>query len=268
MEVIIVNTALELASEAAKFIKNEINTKPNLVLGLATGDTPLMTYDKLVEFYQAGLVDFSKVRTFNLDEYVGLHKSDLNSYYYYMHHNFFDKINIQEENIHLLDGFSEDFNQLAKNYDKLIYENKGIDLQLLGIGINGHIGFNEPDVKLEINTHVTGLTEETLNQNSKFFPNIEQMPKQAITMGLGTIMRAKKILLIATGARKAEIMARFLEDSSISTSTPASTLLLHQNLTIMMDLEAARLYLKEKKMTINENNNQEYKNIIRRFSTI
>jgi glucosamine-6-phosphate deaminase len=268
MEIIIVSNPIELANEAAKIIRNEINKKPNLVLGLATGDTPLKTYDRLVDYYEQGLVDFSKVKTFNLDEYVGLENTDVNSYHYYMHHNFFNRININKENINLLEGFSKDFNQLANNYDKLIYENKGIDLQLLGIGINGHIGFNEPDKKLCLNTHVTNLTEATLNQNSKFFPNIEEMPKQAITMGLGTIMRAKKVLLLASGKRKAEIMASFLEDSSISTNTPASALLLHQSLTVIMDEDAAQLYLKEKKMKFNENINQEYKNTIRRFSTI
>lgn len=268
MEIIILNDQIELAKEAASFIRKEIFYKPNLVLGLATGDTPLKTYDRLVESYNKGLVDFSKVKTFNLDEYVGLEKTDINSYYYYMHHHFFDRINIKKENVHLLDGFSQDFDNLSKNYDKLIHENNGIDLQLLGIGINGHIGFNEPDSKLLVNTHVTDLTEATLKQNSKFFPNINDMPKQAITMGLGTIMRAKKVLLLATGARKAKIMASFLEDQTISTSTPASALLLHPNLTIMMDQEAAEIYLKEKKMNINENVNQKHTHSIRRFSLI
>lgn len=268
MEILIYNNPDELATHAAKFIKEEINSKPSLVLGLATGDTPLKTYDKLVEYYQNKQIDFSQVTTFNLDEYVGINKLDTNSYFYYMHHHFFDKINILEKNIHLLDGSSKDYYQTAKNYDKLINENNGIDLQLLGIGINGHIGFNEPDNELFLNTHVTDLTEATLNQNSKFFPNIKTMPKQAITMGLGTILKSKKILLLATGKRKAEIMARFLKDSVISTSTPASTLLLHNNLTIMMDKDAAEEYLKEKKMKYNENFNKEFKNLVGRPSTI
>lgn len=154
------------------------------------------------------------------------------------------------------------------DYDNLIIENNGIDLQILGIGINGHIGFNEPDKKLLLDTHVTDLTENTLIQNSKFFPNIDKMPKQAITMGLGTIMKAKKILLLVTGKRKAKIIAKLLRNSEVSTSTPATALLLHNNLTVVMDKEAAEIYLKEKKMRINDNLHKKCKDNTRKFDTL
>ncbi len=268
MEIIIVNNPEEVGRQTAELIISEINRKPDLVLGLATGDTPLETYARLVEANRTGMVDFSEVITFNLDEYVGLEKTDPNSYYHYMHSNLFDKINIKEKNTHLLDGFSQDYGQTTAKYDKLIYEHNGIDLQLLGIGMNGHIGFNEPGTELVVNTHVTNLSETTLRQNSKFFGNVDAMPKQAITMGMGTIMKAKRILLLATGKRKAGIIARLLNNNIISTDTPASALLLHPNLTVIIDEDAAEIYMKEKRISKNENIDQKHKNIVRRFSTI
>ncbi|MGM0495707.1 MAG: glucosamine-6-phosphate deaminase [Bacillota bacterium] len=258
MKIHIFNTPERLSEEAAKLIIRDINKKPNLVLGLSTGETPLKTYKKLIAAYENNKVDFSNVITFNLDEYIGLGKNDPNSYHYYMHQNFFDWINIKEDNIHLLDGLSKDYDKLSLKYDKLINEYNGIDLQILGIGINGHIGFNEPDTKLSINTHVTTLSETTITQNNKYFSNKSKIPTHAITMGLGNIMQAKKILLLATGKRKAHIMADFLKKSYVSTNTPASALLLHQNLIIMMDKDAAKLY--EKEMNSNENNYKKYKN--------
>jgi glucosamine-6-phosphate deaminase len=153
-------------------------------------------------------------------------------------------------------------------YDNLINENNGIDLQILGIGINGHIGFNEPSNKLLLDTHVTDLSKKTLEQNSKFFSDIYKMPKQAITMGLGTIMKARQILLLVTGKRKAEVIANCLRSNEINTDIPASALLLHNNLTILLDEDAACIYLKEKKMTENENVNNKYSNYKREFNTI
>jgi len=258
MQVLIYDNAEELSKEAAKLIIKQINKKPNLVLGLATGDTPLKTYKALINANQNHLVDFSKVITFNLDEYVGLSKDDPQSYHYYMHQNLFDHINILEENIHLLDGKAKDFDVSSSQYDDLIASYGGIDLQLLGIGMNGHIGFNEPDTKLSFNTHVTDLTETTLKQNKKYFQGNTPMPTKAITMGLGTIMQAQTILLLATGERKANIMAKFLRKSYLSTDTPASALLLHHHLIVMMDKEAAKLY--EKEMNIYEYNHKEHSN--------
>ena len=257
MQVLIYDTAEELSKEAAKFIIKQINKKPNLVLGLATGDAPLKTYNELIKANQNQIVDFSKVVTFNLDEYVGLSKDDPQSYYYYMHHNLFDHINICEENIHLLDGLAEDYDALSEKYDACIESYNGIDLQILGIGLNGHIGFNEPDTKLSFNTHVTELTPTTIKQNHKYFTH-EKMPTKAITMGLGTIMQAKSILLLATGERKAKIMADFLRKSYLTTNTPASALLLHHHLIVMMDKDAAKLY--EKEMKLNEYNHKKHSN--------
>lgn len=265
MELIVLKNKEEVSEVSSKIIIEEIEKKKNLVLGLATGDTPLETYQKLIKAYQKGVVDFSDVTTFNLDEYLGLPKTDINSYNYYMHHNLFDHINIKPENIHLLNSFSDDFKETAKSYDKMIFENNGIDLQILGIGINGHIGFNEPNNKLLLDTHVTNLTQKTLDQNSKFFPNIDEMPKQAITMGLGSIMKAKKILLIVTGIRKAEVINDCLKNSVLNTDIPASTLLLHNNLTILLDEEAASIYLKEKKMIEHENFDKKHSNNSREF---
>lgn len=268
MNIIIAKDAKEASEIASGKIIEEINTKKSLVLGLATGDTPLQTYKRLIEAYQKGTVDFTDVKTFNLDEYLGLPKEDVNSYNYYMHTNLFDHINIKKENIHLLSGFSDDFTKTANNYDEMIDEYNGIDLQVLGIGVNGHIGFNEPNSKLTLETHVTDLTQATLEQNSKFFPNIDEMPKQAITMGLGTIMKAKKIILIATGIRKANIIAQFLNSNEIDTYTPVSTLLLHNDLTVILDEEAASRYLEEKKMIGNENFNKKCSNNQRKCSTL
>lgn len=255
MKIVVANNEDEVSTIASSMIVEEIKNKSDLVLGLATGDTPLRTYKKLIESYQKGLVSFSKVETFNLDEYVGLSKDDVNSYNYYMHHNLFDHIDIRSENVHLLCGESNDFYTVASDYDKMINESNGIDLQVLGIGMNGHIGFNEPGSSLLLDTHVTDLDEKTLNQNAKFFGSIDKMPKQAITMGLGTIMKAKKIVLLVTGKRKASIIAQFLRAHEINTNNPASTLLLHNNLTIILDKEAAEIYIKEKKMNANENIN-------------
>ncbi len=267
MEIIIAKNQEEVSKIAASQIIKEINKKKCFVLGLATGDTPLDTYKELIKAYKNGKVDFKDVKTFNLDEYLNIGKNDVNSYNYYMHHNLFDHINIKSENIHLLSSDSKDFRNTAIKYDKLINENNGIDLQILGIGINGHIGFNEPDNKLLLDTHITDLAQKTLEQNSKFFPDIYKMPKQAITMGLGTIMRAKKILLLVTGERKAPVIAKCLRNNEINTDIPASTLLLHNNLTILLDEEAASIYLKEKKMKENENFNKKYPNYKREFNT-
>lgn len=244
MKIIIEKDSDAVGETAALIIAKRVNQHPNLVLGLATGETPKTTYQHLIKLNQSNYVNFKEVTTFNLDEYVGLEQDNPNSYHYYMHHNFFNHIDINNDNIHLLNGSAKDLSKEAQKYDALIQEHNHIDLQLLGIGLNGHIGFNEPNQSLRLDTHVTDLDIVTIKQNSPFF-NDGKTPSKAITMGLGHIARAKEILLLATGVRKANIMANLLNSNTLSTNTPASTLLLHQNVTVIMDEDAASLYLKK-----------------------
>jgi len=241
MNVIIVRDYDELSKKAAQIVANEIKKKPNLVLGLATGSTPLGMYRELVKLYKKGEVDFSQVITFNLDEYVGLSPSDKNSYYYYMYENFFKHINIPQQNIHIPDGAAENIEEECQRYDEEIMKYQRIDLQVLGIGINGHIGFNEPGDELITTTHVTKLAEETRKANARFFESLDKVPQYAVTMGLGTIMKAKKILLLASGKSKAKIISELLGDESVSTKVPASFLLIHPDVTCIFDEEAASL---------------------------
>ena len=184
-------------------------------------------------------LDFSKVVTFNLDEYYGLTPDNPQSYNYFMFENLFNHVNIQKENVHIPDGRASDIENYCKEYDNQIEKYGGIDLQLLGIGVNGHIGFNEPAEELIVGTHLTDLTEDTIKANSRFFDSADQVPTKAITIGIGSIMKAKKIMLLASGKGKAEIMAKLLNNNLVTTTNPASLLMLHQDVTIIMDEEAA-----------------------------
>ncbi|MCF6095561.1 glucosamine-6-phosphate deaminase [Thermovorax subterraneus] len=242
MKLIIAKDYAEMSKKAAQIIAEEIKKKPNLVLGLATGATPVGTYRELVKMYKNGEVDFSRVITFNLDEYLGLSHDDERSYHYYMYSNFFDHVNVKPENIHIPNGVAEDIDEECRRYDEAIEKAGGIDLQLLGIGVNGHIGFNEPGDELLTDTHVTNLAPDTIKANARFFESIDQVPKKAITVGLGTIMKAKKIILLASGREKAKIMAELLDEDAVSTKVPASFLLLHRDVTIIMDEDAAEVY--------------------------
>lgn len=242
MKLIIARDYEEMSKKAAQIIAEEIKKKPNLVLGLATGATPVGTYRELVKMYKNGEVDFSRVITFNLDEYLGLSPDDERSYHYYMYSNFFDHVNVKPENIHIPNGVAEDIDEECRRYDEAIEKAGGIDLQLLGIGVNGHIGFNEPGDELLTDTHVTNLAPDTIKANARFFESIDQVPKKAITVGLGTIMKAKKIILLASGREKAKIMAELLDEDAVSTKVPASFLLLHRDVTIIMDEDAAEVY--------------------------
>ncbi|WP_422445094.1 glucosamine-6-phosphate deaminase [Thermoanaerobacterium sp. DL9XJH110] len=244
MQLIIEKSFSDMSSRAAGIIAGEIIKKPDLVLGLATGSTPLGTYRELIRMHREEGLDFSGVVTFNLDEYYGLSPDNPQSYHYYMYENFFKHINIKPENIHIPDGMAEDVEAHCRKYDEEIARYGGIDLQLLGIGRNGHIGFNEPGDELLTVTHLTELTQDTIRANSRFFNSIEEVPKKAITMGLGTIMQAKKILLLASGENKARIMAELLGEEAVSTKVPASFLLLHQDVTVIIDEEAAKLLKK------------------------
>lgn len=240
MKVIITVNYEEMSKKAAEIVKKQIKEKPNTVLGLATGSTPLGMYKHLIEMYKRGEIDFSNVITFNLDEYIGLSPDHPQSYHYFMFHNFFNHINIKKENVHIPNGIAEDLEEECRKYEEEIEKAGGIDLQILGIGINGHIGFNEPDESIETKTHVVTLTEKTINANKRFFKNAEEVPRKAITMGLGSIMKAKKIVLLASGKNKAEAIKETIK-GQLTTKVPATVLALHHDVTIIIDKEAASL---------------------------
>lgn len=240
MKVIIAKSYDEMSKIAAKEIAKLLYVKPDAVLGLATGSTPEGVYKELIDLNKLNRVDFSKVTSYNLDEYKGLKGNHPQSYRYFMDTKLFNHVNINKDRTHVPNGISEDFEKECKEYDEAIENAGGIDLQLLGIGGNGHIGFNEPSDFLNLNTHVTDLTEDTIKANSRFFEHIDEVPTQAVTMGLGSIMKAKKIILLASGEKKAEIIAKLVEDK-ISTRVPASMLQVHPNVLVIVDEEAAAL---------------------------
>lgn len=237
MRIIVAKDYADMSKRAANIVSAQIMLKPNSVLGLATGSTPLQMYQELVKIYEGGELDFSEVTTFNLDEYIGLPKNDPNSYNYYMHENFFRHVNINPANINIPDGMAAHIGRECEDYESRILAKDGIDLQVLGIGNNGHIGFNEPDLKFEATTHLVELDEDTINANSRFFPTIDDVPKQAISMGIRTIMRARKILLLASGKNKAEVVRKALYEA-ITPEVPASILQLHPDVTIIVDKDA------------------------------
>ena len=224
----------DMSRKAANIISAQIIMKPNCVLGLATGSTPIGIYEQLVEWYHKGDLDFSKVTSVNLDEYRGLEKSNDQSYDYFMHEHLFDKVNIHPENVNLPDGMAEDAEKECKRYEELIRSLGGVDLQLLGLGHNGHIGFNEPGAAFEKETHCVNLTERTIEANKRFFASADDVPKQAFTMGIKTIMQAKKILVIASGEDKAEILKEAFF-GPVTPAVPASILQLHNNVIVVGD---------------------------------
>ncbi|WP_125153894.1 glucosamine-6-phosphate deaminase [Clostridium rectalis] len=238
MRILVKEDYENMSLEAALEIKKLINEKPNCVLGLATGGTPVGTYKKLIEFNNENKVDFSKVTTFNLDEYVGLGEEHKQSYRYFMNDTLFNHINIDKRNTYVPNGVARDVIGECKRYDEALEDINGVDLQILGIGTNGHIGFNEPHNFLQINTHLTDLSEETIKSNCRFFSTIEEVPVKAITMGIGSIMKAKKIILLANGKNKAGIIKKML-DNKISTDLPASILRVHPNCLVILDKDAA-----------------------------
>ncbi len=243
MRVIITNSYDEMSKEAAKIVAGQIYLKPDSVLGLATGSTPLQMYKKLIAVHEMVGLDFSQVTSFNLDEYIGMSPDNPQSYHYFMKHNFFDFINIKPENIFIPDGMAKDIDAEGRRYDALIEEKGGIDLQILGIGRNAHIGFNEPDIKFEATTHKVKLDDETIEANSRFFENESEVPRYAISMGIKTIMLAKKVVLLASGSNKAEAVYNAVY-GSISPSAPASILQLHRDVTVIVDREAGALLQK------------------------
>ncbi|MBQ8525309.1 MAG: glucosamine-6-phosphate deaminase [Clostridia bacterium] len=237
MRVIVCDNYEKMSYEAARIFASQIIIKPNSVLGLATGSTPIGLYNCLAKMYENGELDFSEVTTFNLDEYYPIAHENDQSYHYFMNENFFSKVNVPEDNIHIPDGSTDNPALECKNYEKEIDRYRGIDLQILGIGQNGHIGFNEPAEILEPNTHVTDLTQNTIEANSRFFESIDLVPTKAITMGIGSIMKSKKILLLASGSGKKEIVKKLLS-SGIDTNIPATMLKAHPDVTLICDREA------------------------------
>lgn len=229
-------TYRDMSKKAANVIAAQVILNPASVLGLATGSTPVGTYELLAEYCENGVVDFSNVKTVNLDEYYGLDASNEQSYRYFMNKSLFEKINIDISNTHVPNGKAENIDDECLRYEELISSLGGIDLQLLGIGHNGHIGFNEPCDIFPLKTHCVNLGESTINANSRFFNSIDEVPKKAITMGIGTIMKAKKVLLLASGEDKKEILKKALF-GPITPSVPASILQLHNNLTVITSID-------------------------------
>ena len=227
----------EMSRKAANIIASQVIMKPDCVLGLATGSTPIGTYERLVELYEEGDLDFSDVKTVNLDEYKGLPRTNDQSYYYFMHDNLFDKVNIDPANTNLPDGMEPDSDQECARYEDLIRSLGGVDLQLLGLGHNGHIGFNEPADAFDKETHCVDLQESTIEANKRFFASADEVPKQAYTMGIGTIMRAKKILIVVSGEDKADIVAKAFF-GPVTPAVPASILQMHGDVTLVADAAA------------------------------
>jgi glucosamine-6-phosphate deaminase len=238
MEIIISPTYEEMSKAAAKAVAELLNSKPNAVLGLPTGSTPIGLYKELARMHKSEGLDFSRVTTFNLDEYVGLKKDHPQSYHYFMHENLFKHINILAQNVYIPSGTTDNYAAFCAWYERRIKECGGIDLQLLGIGSDGHIGFNEPSSSLGSRTRIKTLAKSTIEDNARFFEKIEDVPIYAITMGVGTIFEARKIVFLANGANKADAVAKAIEGPVTSMIT-ASALQLHPDVTAYLDRAAA-----------------------------
>ena len=237
MRVIVCENYEEISKEAAKIIAAQVHLKPDCVLGLATGSTPVGAYNELVDMYKKGEIDFKDVTTFNLDEYYPIKRDNDQSYYYFMHDNLFNYINVPEERIHVLNGEVSDPEKECADYERSIAAYGGIDLQLLGIGRNGHIAFNEPDENLVADTHVTELTEDTIDANARFFNDIKDVPTKSLTMGMASIMKARKILILINGVGKHQALKKLLS-GEISTACPATMLNMHPDVVVICDKEA------------------------------
>lgn len=237
MRVIICDDYEEMSREAAKIVAGQIMLKPDCTLGLATGSTPIGLYNELSKMYDDGKIDFSDVTTFNLDEYYPLSADNEQSYHYFMDKNLFSRVNIKKENTHILDGMAEDPEAECRGFEKKIKNSGRIDVQILGIGENGHIGFNEPSAKLNTKTHLTALTRSTINANSRFFNSIDEVPDRALTMGIATILKSRKIVIMASGAAKHRVVMAMLNEQ-IDTDVPATVLNLHNDVVLICDKSA------------------------------
>lgn len=238
MNIIFCEDYEEMSRKAAAVIASQIILKPDSTLGLATGSTPIGLYDELVKKYNLGEISFSRIHTYNLDEYIGLAPTHEQSYAYFMNHHLLGKVDINMSNTHLPFGFAKDIEQECRNYtSKLASVSGGLDFQILGMGHNGHIGFNEPDSKFILDTHCIELTKETIEANSRFFGHIDLVPRSAITMGIRPIMNSKQVLFIVNGSAKAEILEKALF-GDVTPNVPASILQMHRSLTVVADREA------------------------------
>ncbi|CEE02859.1 Glucosamine-6-phosphate deaminase [Caldibacillus thermoamylovorans] len=235
MKIINVGNYQELSERAAKIVIETVQNKPNAVLGLATGSTPIGLYNELIDDHAKNGTSYRKICTFNLDEYVGLEGSHPQSYLYFMRQHLFNHIDISSENTFIPNGKAEDMMKECERYEELIKEKGGIDLQILGIGQNGHIGFNEPGTSFSSRTHIIQLTESTRKANSRFFSSMDEVPTHAVTVGIQTIMESRKILLLVSGQAKMEAFKRLLSDE-IDESFPASVLKLHNDVTVITDI--------------------------------
>lgn len=240
MKIIKAKDYKDMSRKAANIISAQIIMKPNCVLGLATGSTPIGTYDQLVEWYNKGDLDFSEVTTVNLDEYKGLTRENDQSYYYFMNDKLFSRVNVNKDRTFLPDGMEPDSDKACRDYNEIIASVGGVDLQLLGLGHNGHIGFNEPGTTFEAETHCVDLTESTIKANQRFFASMDEVPKQAYTMGIKTIMQAKKILIVISGEDKAEIVKEAFF-GPITPKVQASVLQLHNDVIVVADEAALSL---------------------------
>ena len=236
MRIIKVNNYEKMSQKAADIVTNILTRNKQPILGLATGSTPEKLYEILIARYINSEISFRNVKTFNLDEYVGLQPNDPNSYHYYMNHTLFNKVDIDMKNTFIPNGMASSLEYECEMYEQKIKNDGPIDLQVLGLGLNGHIGFNEPGTAFDSRTHVAKLNESTINANARFFKNIEDVPTKVITMGIGTIMEAKQILLLVQGEKKASILKKVIY-GKVTMEVPASILQQHSNVTLITDIE-------------------------------
>lgn len=237
MNVLQVRDYNEMSEKACSILVEKVNALAHPVIGLATGSTPEGLYKNLIDEYHRGTVSFKQTTSFNLDEYIGLPKTDPNSYHYYMKDHLFGHIDIDMEHVFVPDGEAADLEKACQNYEALIHGKKNIDVQILGLGLNGHIGFNEPRTSFTSRTHIVNLAESTRQANARFFSSIDDVPEQAITMGIETIMESKQVIVLVSGEAKAEAVGRLI-NGEINEDFPASILQKHKNVTIIAD-EAA-----------------------------
>ena len=238
MEVIIQRDYEQMSRTAARIVADVLNTKPNAVLGMATGSTPLGLYKELVRLHKEEQLDFSRVTTFNLDEYVGLPVNHPQSYHYFMHEHFFRHVNIPPQNINIPSGTTSNYPAFCQWYEEQIVACGGVDLQILGIGSDGHIAFNEPTSSLSSRTRLKTLSKQTIDDNARFFERREDVPVYAITMGVGTILDARKLVLVASGNTKARAIAQAVE-GPVTSMVTASAIQLHRDAVVIVDDEAA-----------------------------
>ena len=237
MKILIAENMEDFNNLGAQVVADVINEKSDATIGFATGSTPIGMYQKLIEMYNAGKLSFKDITTFNLDEYVGLEKTHDQSYFYFMHDKLFNHVDINEDKVNFLSGTAANIPEECKRYSDLLAANT-IDLQILGIGANGHIGFNEPSTDFNSVTREVMLTEKTISDNARFFESIDDVPKSALTMGINEIMKAKKIILLANGLNKADAVYKMIKEE-VSSETPASVLQLHNDVVVVLDKDAA-----------------------------